>query len=61
MRVSCRVTASQWRSAKLNKVLAAAHGVQGRPIEERLVVVIRAAAAPFILPNEFAVFAGEVF
>ena len=41
-------------------VLGAPHHVDHRPAEERLVVVVAAAPAPFVPPDELAVVPGEV-
>ena len=45
---------------QVQQVLAAAHQIHERPVEKRLVEIVGAAAAPLVLPDEFAVLAGEV-
>ena len=45
---------------QVQQVLAAAHQIHERPVKKRLVEIVGAAAAPLVLPDEFAVLAGEV-
>ena len=59
-RVSWRVMASPLAVGQVQQVLAAAHQINERPVEKWLVEIVGATAAPLVLPDEFAVLAGEV-